>query len=324
MRLRQRAGPAGALPAEADLCHALLTGTLVATVAILMAGVVWAGPVQAPADSASRAAAPPTAGAVYSRDDEGRITLHATRVDTGVGARRRARRSGVCHRPRRRAVLSAGARRGAAHDRTHVRVAPLRSRSPLHHRALPRQPTLAHRRQRHAARRAQRRAERQSERHHRHLPRSTERLRIPRRCRRRHARQPDHRRARHQSRLECGLAIQEPHGRAQGGDVEIAIPFRSLRYREGGPQVWGINIRRTIRWKNEFAYVSPVPRRDGPRGILRLSSAATLAGFEAPPPFDRSRRQALRARQRQGRSRGRSHVPSRPGVSMPASTPNMA
>jgi hypothetical protein len=72
--------------------------------------------------------------------------------------------------------------------------------------------------------------------------------------------------------------------RDEGGwTVEVAIPFRSLRYRSGGPQVWGINLRRTIRWKNEFVYVSPVPRTYGPRGILRLSSAATLVGFEAPP-----------------------------------------
>jgi hypothetical protein len=67
-----------------------------------------------------------------------------------------------------------------------------------------------------------------------------------------------------------------------GWTVEVAIPFRSLRYRAAGPQVWGINLRRTIRWKNEFVYISPVPRTYGPRGILRLSSAATLVGFEAP------------------------------------------
>lgn len=68
----------------------------------------------------------------------------------------------------------------------------------------------------------------------------------------------------------------------QGWTLEVAIPFRSLRYRGAGPQVWGINIRRTIRWKNEFVYLSPVPRTYGPRGILRLSQAATLVGFEAP------------------------------------------
>jgi hypothetical protein len=69
---------------------------------------------------------------------------------------------------------------------------------------------------------------------------------------------------------------------SEGWTAEIAIPFRSLRYRAGGPQVWGINIRRTVRWKNEFSYLSPVPRTYGVRGILRLSSAATLVGIEPP------------------------------------------
>lgn len=68
----------------------------------------------------------------------------------------------------------------------------------------------------------------------------------------------------------------------QGWTVEMAIPFRSLRYRGSGPQVWGINIRRNVRWKNELSYLSPVPRLYGARGILRLSQAATLIGLEAP------------------------------------------
>jgi len=70
---------------------------------------------------------------------------------------------------------------------------------------------------------------------------------------------------------------------AEGWTVEMAIPFRSLRYRGSGPQVWGINIRRNVRWKNELSYLSPVPRLYGARGILRLSQAATLVGLEAPP-----------------------------------------
>ena len=71
---------------------------------------------------------------------------------------------------------------------------------------------------------------------------------------------------------------------AEGFTVEMAIPFRSLRYRGSGPQVWGINIRRNVRWKNELSYLSPVPRQYGARGILRLSEAARLVGLEAPPP----------------------------------------
>ena len=69
----------------------------------------------------------------------------------------------------------------------------------------------------------------------------------------------------------------------EGWSVEMAIPFRSLRYHGSGPQVWGINIRRNVRWKNELSYLSPVPRLYGARGILRLSQAATLVGIEAPP-----------------------------------------
>lgn len=70
---------------------------------------------------------------------------------------------------------------------------------------------------------------------------------------------------------------------AQGWTVEMAIPFRSLRYRGAGAQEWGINIRRNVRWKNELSYLSPVPRQDGPRGILRMSQAAPLEGLDAPP-----------------------------------------
>jgi hypothetical protein len=69
---------------------------------------------------------------------------------------------------------------------------------------------------------------------------------------------------------------------AEGWTAEMAIPFRSLRYRGSGPQVWGINVRRNVRWKNELSYLSPVPRQYGARGILRLSQAATLVGLEAP------------------------------------------
>jgi hypothetical protein len=70
---------------------------------------------------------------------------------------------------------------------------------------------------------------------------------------------------------------------SEGWTLEMAIPFRSLRYRGSGPQTWGVNIRRNVRWKNELSYLSPVPRQYGARGILRLSQAATLAGIEPPP-----------------------------------------
>src|SRR5688572_26164850 len=36
---------------------------------------------------------------------------------------------------------------------------------------------------------------------------------------------------------------------SEGWTLEMAVPFRSLRYRGQGAQVWGINIRRNVRWK---------------------------------------------------------------------------
>ena len=69
----------------------------------------------------------------------------------------------------------------------------------------------------------------------------------------------------------------------QGWTMEMVIPFRSLRYRQGGPQTWGIHLRRAIRHKNELAYIAPVPASAGVRGSYRFSDAATLVGLEAPP-----------------------------------------
>jgi uncharacterized protein DUF5916 len=70
---------------------------------------------------------------------------------------------------------------------------------------------------------------------------------------------------------------------ADGWSTEFAIPFKSLRYRASGPQTWGLNMQRTIRWKNERSFLSGVPASYGGRGINKLSSAATLVGIEVPP-----------------------------------------
>ncbi len=73
-------------------------------------------------------------------------------------------------------------------------------------------------------------------------------------------------------------------GRFDGGwTVEMAIPFKSLRYRSGVGQVWGINIRRVIRRKNEWTHLTPVPAAAGvPGGMFRLSRAASLVGLDLP------------------------------------------
>jgi len=69
----------------------------------------------------------------------------------------------------------------------------------------------------------------------------------------------------------------------EGWSAEFAIPFKSLRYRASGAQVWGINMQRQVRWKNERSYLSGVPASYGGRGINKLSSAATLVGLAVPP-----------------------------------------
>ena len=62
----------------------------------------------------------------------------------------------------------------------------------------------------------------------------------------------------------------------------MVIPFKSLRYSERREQVWGINVRRNIQWKNESSFLSAIPASYNFRGIYKFSSAATLVGIEAP------------------------------------------
>jgi hypothetical protein len=67
-----------------------------------------------------------------------------------------------------------------------------------------------------------------------------------------------------------------------GWTVEIAIPFKSLRYRPGTGQTWGINMNRIIKWKNEKTWLAPMPASYG-TGVFRISVGATLVGLETPP-----------------------------------------
>jgi hypothetical protein len=64
----------------------------------------------------------------------------------------------------------------------------------------------------------------------------------------------------------------------EGWTAEIAIPFKSLSFDRDRPaQVWGINVARKIRRKNEIGFWAPVPRR---YDITRLSLAGQLHGLE--------------------------------------------
>ena len=68
----------------------------------------------------------------------------------------------------------------------------------------------------------------------------------------------------------------------QGWTLEVAIPFKSLRYQPGAGRTWGLNINRQVIYKNESAYLAPIPVEFG-QGVFRVSSAATVVGLETPP-----------------------------------------
>ena len=67
-----------------------------------------------------------------------------------------------------------------------------------------------------------------------------------------------------------------------GYTVEMAIPFKSLRYRSAGPQTWGINVRRVVKSKNETSTLTRVPASYSGNGVAQMAVAATLVGLETP------------------------------------------
>ena len=95
-------------------------------------------------------------------------------------------------------------------------------------------------------------------------------------------------------------------GRFDGGwTIEMAIPFKSLRYQPGRDQTWGINLRRVVRWKNEWSYLAQVPRAlthlpRHPQGLVGRH-AGRPAGAAGQPQH---RAEAVRARRRDDRQHG--------------------
>ena len=90
-----------------------------------------------------------------------------------------------------------------------------------------------------------------------------------------------------------------------GWSVEMAIPFRSLRFPAGTEQVWGINFRRNIQARTEYTYLTHIPASAGRRGLARLSRAATLVGLEIGTRPGPTGAQALHHRIGVDRPRGR-------------------
>ena len=75
-----------------------------------------------------------------------------------------------------------------------------------------------------------------------------------------------------------GFAVETVEG---GWIVETAIPFKSLRYRQGREQTWGFNARRVNKWKNEVSYLAPIPAARGMGAIMQVSLSAPVT-LEAP------------------------------------------
>ena len=72
-------------------------------------------------------------------------------------------------------------------------------------------------------------------------------------------------------------------GRFDGGwTFEMALPFKSLRYRPGPTQTWGIQIERLVAWKNEYTTLTQVPAARGMMAATQMSRAGTLVGLEVP------------------------------------------
>lgn len=64
-----------------------------------------------------------------------------------------------------------------------------------------------------------------------------------------------------------------------GWSLEMAIPFKSLRYGGSNTDVWGINFQRNIRRNKEEAFWAALDRQ---HSIFRVSDAGSLQGIKAP------------------------------------------
>ena len=73
-------------------------------------------------------------------------------------------------------------------------------------------------------------------------------------------------------------------GTFEGGwTIEAAVPFKSIRYGPGTVQDWGFQARRSVKAKNEIAYLTKLPPSLGlGRADFSASLYASLVGLEAP------------------------------------------
>ncbi len=64
---------------------------------------------------------------------------------------------------------------------------------------------------------------------------------------------------------------------ARGWESEMVIPFKTLRYYPGRERVWGFNVSRNLRRRNEQSFWTPVPR---PFTINQIEVAGDLVGLD--------------------------------------------
>jgi hypothetical protein len=65
----------------------------------------------------------------------------------------------------------------------------------------------------------------------------------------------------------------------RGWETELAIPLKTLRYAPGSDRMWGFNVKRNIRRKNEQVFLAAIPRGSD---VFRVSMAAKLTGLDLP------------------------------------------
>ena len=69
----------------------------------------------------------------------------------------------------------------------------------------------------------------------------------------------------------------------RGWEAEFAIPLKTLRYAPGEDRIWGVNVMRNIRRKNEQVFLARVPRG---YSFSRVSVAGKLNGLNLPTRRD--------------------------------------
>jgi hypothetical protein len=79
-----------------------------------------------------------------------------------------------------------------------------------------------------------------------------------------------------------GVWYAEGQRGEDGYTIEVAIPFRTLRFSRAPVQVWGVQFFRSIRRNNEFAYWTEIPRRY--TAMQSVSLAGELRGIENVEP----------------------------------------